>query len=228
MFGITDLMAYVLTVSVLIALPGPNSMFCFGTALTHGFAKARFAIMGTFLGNGTLIVASALGAGALLSRYPFLFGAIKMAGAVYLTYLGARLLINLLKCQKPKSQHTGHTNPTPNPTTDAAKAIQTHTSVRPITLFKKSLLIALLNPKGLVFFPAVMIQFVATDTTSPMIILLVLGMIFQCCSLMFLLILTKCSGLIGQKLNQFAWLNRLGQAGAGLIFLGFAARLAMA
>lgn len=32
-----------------------------------------------------------------------------------------------------------------------------------------TVLIALLNPKGLVFFPAVMIQFVATDTTSPMI-----------------------------------------------------------
>ena len=91
-----------------------------------------------------------------------------------------------------------------------------------------TVLIALLNPKGLVFFPAVMIQFVATETTSPMISLLVLGMIFQCCSLMFLLSLTKCSGLIGQKLNQFAWLNRIGQAGAGLIFLGFAARLAMA
>lgn len=227
MFGITDLMAYVLTVLVLIALPGPNSMFCFGTALAHGFAKARFAITGTFLGNGALIVASALSAGALLSRYPFLFGAIKMAEAVYLTYLGGRLLMNLLKCQKPKSQHT-NTNPTPNPATDTAKSPQAHASAHPITLFKKALLIALLNPKGLVFFPAVMIQFVATDTTSPMISLLVLGMIFQCCSLMFLLILTKCSGLIGQKLNQFAWLNRLGQAGAGLIFLGFAARLAMA
>lgn len=99
-FGITDLTAYVLTVLVLIALPGPNSMFCFGTALAHGFAKAKFAIMGTFLGNGTLIVASALGAGALLTRYPFLFGAIKMAGAAYLTYLGGRLLLNMIKLGK--------------------------------------------------------------------------------------------------------------------------------
>lgn len=129
MFGITDLTAYVLTVLVLIALPGPNSMFCFGTALAHGFAKAKFAIMGTFLGNGTLIVASA---------------------------------------------------------------------------------------------------FVAIDTVNPMMSLLMLGLIFQSCSLMFLLILTKCSGLIGQKLGQFVWLNQVGQAGAGLIFLGFAVKLAMA
>ncbi|WP_294033151.1 hypothetical protein [uncultured Moraxella sp.] len=128
MFGITDLTAYVLTVLVLIALPGPNSMFCFGTALAHGFTKAKFAIMGTFLGNGTLIVASA---------------------------------------------------------------------------------------------------FVASDTANPMMSLLVLVLIFQSCSLMFLLILTKCSGLIGQKLGQFVWLNRVRQTGAGLIFLGFAVKLAM-
>lgn len=96
------------------------------------------------------------------------------------------------------------------------------------TLFKKALLIALLNPKGLVFFPAMMIQFVAIDTVNPMMSLLMLGLIFQSCSLVFLLILTKCSGLIGQKLGQFVWLNRVGRTGAGLIFLGFAVKLAMA
>ena len=220
MFGITDLTAYVLTVLVLIALPGPNSMFCFGTALAHGFTKAKFAIMGTFLGNGTLIVASALGAGALLTRYPFLFGVIKMAGAVYLTYLGGRLLLNMSKLGKAdKPSPTKQVAMTPN---------STKSSTQSSTLFKKALLIALLNPKGLVFFPAVMIQFVATDTANPMMSLLVLGLIFQSCSLMFLLILTKCSGLIGQKLGQFVWLNRVGRTGAGLIFLGFAVKLAMA
>ena len=66
MFGITDIVTYTIAAAVLVALPGPNSMLCMHIAAQHGVKVARRAMAGTFLGNGTLIVASALGAGSVL------------------------------------------------------------------------------------------------------------------------------------------------------------------
>nr|WP_311463560.1 LysE family transporter [uncultured Ottowia sp.] len=92
MFGITDIVTYTIAAAMLVALPGPNSMLCMHIAAQHGVKVARRAMAGTFLGNGTLIVASALGAGSVLKTWPFLYDALRIVGASYLAWLGARML----------------------------------------------------------------------------------------------------------------------------------------
>lgn len=213
MFGIHDIWAYTLTALVLILLPGPNSMFCLSIASTLGAKKARFAMMGTFLGNGMLIVASALGAGTLLQLYPALFGVLKLIGAVYLAYLGIHLIYHAMH---QKTVHTASAEPT--------SSVQTSS----VQIFKKALFIALLNPKGLLFFPSMMVQFVATDYAYPLLSFAILGAIFQMISLIFLTMVAHFAQLILTHVRQFSVLAKLGKTTVGSLFIYFALRLVWA
>lgn len=207
MFGITDVWAYALTALVLILLPGPNSMFCLSIVSTLGAKKARFAILGTFLGNGTLIVASAAGAGTLLQLYPALFGVLKAVGAMYLAYLGVRLFYDAMRA---KTSQAMSDKPTAN-----------------VQIFKKALWVALLNPKGLLFFPSMMVQFVVVDYAYPVLSFAILGAIFQSISLLFLLTLAQFAALVITYTRKFALLAKVGKTAVGAMFMYFAVRLVM-
>ena len=92
MFGITDLAAYIIGTIAIILLPGPNSMYCLTVAGQHGAKAAYRAVAGILLGDSLLILATVLGAGTLLKLYPALFHGIKLAGGLYLAYIGCNLL----------------------------------------------------------------------------------------------------------------------------------------
>lgn len=211
MFGITDIVTYTLTVMVLILLPGPNSMFCMTVAGQYGAKTARRAIAGTFLGNGTLIAASALGAGALLKAYPFLFDGLKLVGGTYLAWLGIKLLYGA----RQNWQHHA-----PAPATPAVSAPAGQPKV-----FKKALTVALLNPKGLLFFPSMMVQFVDIAYPHPLISFLVLGLIFQTCSLIFLNLTAPVANRLTQMVVRHRKAGAAGKGSIGAVFIVFAAKL---
>ncbi|UOO80989.1 leucine efflux protein LeuE [Uruburuella testudinis] len=211
MFGITDIVAYTLAVTVLILLPGPNSMFCLAVAGQYGAKTARRAIAGTFLGNGTLIAASALGAGALLKAYPFLFDGLKLVGGTYLAWLGIKLLY---------SARQRWCNGTPQ----AVPAGALPAGGKP-KVFKKALMVALLNPKGLLFFPSMMVQFVDISYPHPLTSFLVLGLIFQTISLIFLNLTAPAARRLTQMVARHRRAGAAGKGGVGALFIAFAAKL---
>ena len=97
MFGITDLATYTIGVIAVILLPGPNSMYCLTIAGQYGIKPACRAVAGVLLGDSLLILATVLGAGALLKLYPALFHGIQLAGGLYLAYIGCNLLRGAVK-----------------------------------------------------------------------------------------------------------------------------------
>ncbi|QEY24024.1 leucine efflux protein LeuE [Neisseria animalis] len=206
MFGITDIVTYTLAVVVLILLPGPNSMFCMAVAGQYGVKTARRAIAGTFLGNGTLITASALGAGSLLKAYPFLFDGIKLAGGCYLAYIGLKLILGAWQ-----NWHNGK----------PVEEIRIHSP----HVFKKALTIALLNPKGLLFFPSMMVQFVDISYPHPLVSFLILGLIFQTVSLIYLNAMAPMADRISRWAAHYRKTGAAGKGGVGALFLAFAAKL---
>ncbi|MDO5639084.1 MAG: leucine efflux protein LeuE [Neisseria sp.] len=212
MFGITDIAAYTLAVVILILLPGPNSMFCLTVAGQYGAKTARRAIAGTFLGNGTLIAASALGAGALLKAYPFLFDALKLIGGTYLAWLGLKLLYGAWQGWRKAA-------PLPMPIP------QQRPSEKPPAVFKKALLVALLNPKGLLFFPSMMVQFVDIAYPQPLVSFLVLGLIFQTVSLIFLNLTAPVANRLTQMVARYRKAGAAGKGGVGAVFIAFAVKL---
>ena len=210
MFGITDIFTYTLAVIILILLPGPNSMFCMTVAGQYGAKTARRAIAGTFIGNGTLIAASALGAGALLKSYPFLFDGLKLLGGTYLAWLGLKLLHGARNSWRA-----------PAPLSAALTAISAAPQPK---VFKKALTVALLNPKGLLFFPSMMVQFVDIHYPHPLVSFLVLGLIFQTCSLIFLNLTAPMASRLTQMVVRHRKAGAAGKGRVGALCIGFAAK----
>lgn len=76
--------------ALLVISPGATLAVVTGTALAHGRTAALFTVAGVGIGNSALAIGSAFGMSLLLSRWPWALGAVKVGGAAYLSYLGAR------------------------------------------------------------------------------------------------------------------------------------------
>ncbi|MDX3774276.1 leucine efflux protein LeuE [Chromatiaceae bacterium AAb-1] len=207
MLGITDLTTYIIGAIAIILLPGPNSMFCLTVGAQFGVKKGYQAITGVFLGDSILMLLTALGAGSVMSRYPAIFYAVKYVGAVYLIYLGSRMLLD-----------AGRRFYTPLVT---ASKVRLHSP----KVFVRSLSLSLLNPKAILFFLSFFVQFVDPGYPYPAISFLVLAIILQIISVLYLLVLVFSGTYF---VSWFRQRRRLSAAGMGLIgtlFIGFAVNL---
>lgn len=73
--------------------PGPNNIFALSTAARSGIQPSMIASLGRQAAFSLLIVALALGLGALIVASPELFLALKIAGAAFLVWLGVKMLL---------------------------------------------------------------------------------------------------------------------------------------
>jgi leucine efflux protein len=226
MLGVTDLWTYVLGTIAIILLPGPNSLYVLSTAARHGVRAGYRAAAGVFLGDWVLMIASALGVASLLKAYPPVFLVVKWAGAAYLGYVGITMAITAIRRAR---------RPLPPPAVEVESAVATgRLASSPDVVegvgrpFRRALVISLLNPKAILFLISFFVQFLDPTYAYPVLSFLVLAVILQICSALYL------TGLIfgGTYLAaQFRRRRRLASgltAGVGAIFLGFGIRLATA
>ena len=90
MFGITDIVTYILGTIFIVILPGPNSLYVMSIASRFGIKTGYIGALGVFTGDLILILCTVLGAATLLHAFPWLFIILKVVGASYLSYLGIR------------------------------------------------------------------------------------------------------------------------------------------
>jgi threonine/homoserine/homoserine lactone efflux protein len=83
-----ELLGYTLASFVLIVVPGPGVLFVVGRALAHGRRTAIATAAGHACGNYVVAACVAVGLGTLLERSAQVFVAVKLAGALYLVWLG--------------------------------------------------------------------------------------------------------------------------------------------
>ena len=127
MFGIINPLSYIIGTIILIIMPGPNSMFCLSVAAQHGARKAYRAVCGVLLGDLVLILLTVLGAGTALKLYPALFHAMKLAGGLYLAYIGFGLLRGAVrKWFAPPPVLAAGLPPTPPAVHIFKRALQSH------------------------------------------------------------------------------------------------------
>ncbi|MCE8529382.1 LysE family translocator [Ruegeria sp. 1NDH52C] len=193
------LVGFVLTALAAIATPGPTVLLALGNGARGGMRGAVPGIMGAALSDILLITAAALGLGAVLSASALLFGLVKWAGVAYLAYLGFRLI-------------RGATHP---------GTIESAPQVRATTVFRRSFLVAVTNPKGYLFFAALLPQFI--DPTQPAARqYLVLAALFVATDLLVMSLYAAvgaCSRhqggrVAGQSLGRFCGLAMIGVAGS--------------
>ncbi|MEU8333861.1 leucine efflux protein LeuE, partial [Micromonospora sp. NPDC048839] len=172
--GITDIWTYVLGTVAIILLPGPNSLFVLSTAAKRGVAVGYRAAGGVFVGDGVLMFLSAAGVASLLKAYPPLFLVIKYAGAAYLGYVGVTMLLGAVRRWRDRN------DPSTPRLIDAAEPAAMRSP------FRKALVISLLNPKAILFFISFFIQFVDPGYAWPALSFLLLGLIAQVTSALYL------------------------------------------
>lgn len=131
---------YVATEAALSLSPGPAVMLVIAYGLTQGARRSVWASLGILSANGLYFALSATGVGALLAASEIFFRAVKWAGAAYLVYLGLAALLGR-----------------PSPITVSRAAAR---GGSPLTIYLSGLTLQLANPKTLVFFAAILPQFV--------------------------------------------------------------------
>ncbi|MBO4163806.1 leucine efflux protein LeuE [Micromonospora antibiotica] len=214
--GITDIWTYVLGTVAIVLLPGPNSLFVLSTAAKRGVAVGYRAAGGVFLGDAVLMFLSAAGVASLLKAYPPLFLVIKYAGAAYLGYVGLTML--RAAWQRWRARH----DPAAPRLIDAAEPAALRSP------FRKALVISLLNPKAILFFISFFIQFVDPGYAWPALSFLLLGLIAQVTSVLYLTALIFAGTFLAAQFRQRRRLAAGATTGVAMLFLGFGIKLATA
>ncbi|RMD01189.1 LysE family translocator [Aquitalea palustris] len=144
---------YLLAIAVVIAVPGPLSLFMVGNALQFGVWKSWPGFVGGVLASVSLLLLSALGIGSLLLASPRSFLLLQVIGACYLFYLGIRTWQGRGVAASAADSRQGRAQ-----------------------LFSKAFLLGISNPKDIAFFLALLPQFMTPSRPLlPQLLWMVLG-----------------------------------------------------
>jgi threonine/homoserine/homoserine lactone efflux protein len=158
MLPTAHLPAFVLIATVLILVPGPSVLFVVTRSLTLGRRAGIATAVGNAAGVYVQVVLVAAGVGAIVQQSIAVFTAIKLAGALYLVVLGVQAF-------RGRSALAG-----------ALRApVQPRLRRR---MLADAFVVGVANPKVIVFFLAVLPQFVDRSAGSVALQLLSLGAVF--------------------------------------------------
>lgn len=96
-FGVVNFWTYLLGATLIVLVPGPETMFVIKTSITSGIKRGFAAIFSILLSDVILVLLAWCGLAAVISSTPALFNAIKYAGAAYLFYLGVQTIRAIFK-----------------------------------------------------------------------------------------------------------------------------------
>src|SRR5690242_5742591 len=133
--------------AVLTITPGADTALVTRNTIARGRLAAFFTTLGICLGCMTHATLSALGLAAVLNRSEALFNAVKLAGAVYLIYIGASSIWSAIRGREPKPE-----------TIRKPESFATRQRFRS---FAEGLFTNLLNPKVMLFYFTFLPQFIA-------------------------------------------------------------------
>ena len=173
---------YLIATILIILAPGPSVLFTIARAIAWGRVAAIATVIGNAAGMFLVSVLVALGIGPILQRSEILYNGIQWAGGAYLIYLGYAA-IAASKVDAADMQKTVGGKPS------------FFTSVR------NGFWVGVLNPKSVVFFAAILPQFIDQEKNNVTAQLLLLGAIFA----LIALISDGSYGLLAGTIRQ--WLS---------------------
>lgn len=199
--------------SVLLALaPGPDIIFVITQGLVHG----RRAAMATTLGLCTGIVghttAAALGVSAIFMTSALAFETLKYFGAAYLLYLAYKTLTTSRKSSNVDNPES--TFPKREKLSDGA-------------LYRRGILMNLLNPKVALFFLAFLPQFTKPAAGHLTIQMLILGVLFMMTTVVVFGAAGVFAGTLGRRLLERPSVARMMDTFASIVYIGLALKLAL-
>jgi len=197
---------FVLMAFVVSATPGPNMLLVMSCSARFGLRAAIATMAGCMTALLAMMSTSAAGLGALLHAFPTLFDALRLAGAAYLAYLGVK----------------SWRSPVRDPAPDSAR--QREPAAKSIALFRQGMLVAVSNPKAILFAAAFFPQFINPELPKlPQFAILITT--FAVIEISWYLVYA----VSGKRLSSYLQRARVLQAFnrmTGGVFIGFAAVMA--
>lgn len=151
------LLSFALTSLVIIVIPGPGVLFVVGRALAHGRRVALVSVCGHAAGNYVVAACVALGLGVLVERSAQVFTAVKLAGALYLIWLGIQAI-------RKRKDLSGALDQATAPRGDRRAAQQ-------------GFIVGVTNPKAFILFGALLPQFVSRSAGHVPLQMLLLALV---------------------------------------------------
>jgi len=138
------LVEYIIAAMIIILAPGPSVLFVIARAIAWGRKVAVVTVAGNVTGAFVLSSLVAFGLGPILQRSDLAFAAVQWGGGLYLVYLGVDAI------RKREVHAADMTNQGP-------------IEPRIFQSVRDGFMVGVLNPKGLVFYAAVLPQFIDRD-----------------------------------------------------------------
>lgn len=186
---------YVTTVLVFMCTPGPSHLLMLSVSMSNGFRRSLATAAGDLSANAIQITLAGLGLAAVLTASGTAFRVVKWLGVAYLAWMGIRQIMRSLSAGKK-----------PGGAEPASLS----------SLWLRGFVTSAANPKAIVFFAALLPQFLeASAPLAPQ--LLVLGATYITIDGLFLCGYGKGASWLAERLTARAraWTDRV--AGAGLI-----------
>jgi len=187
------ILVYTVVAFLYIISPGPAVVLAILNGIRTGMKKVIFASLGNITGLFVLSSVSMLGLGTLLQTSTVLFTIVKFIGASYLIYLGIKYLKNKNSLDF-------------NQTLDSNMSKKTN-----FNFFMESFLVAVTNPKPILFFTAIFPQFLNTsfNLTIQFVIMTSIFLTISFFSLITYAYIAKKSKRFLSSNTKIIWFNRI-------------------
>ncbi len=162
MINMQLVMTFAMTTALIVVIPGPSVMFIVSRALSVGRPAALAAAAGNTIGTTFQGLLAAFGLGSLIAQSPLLYTLVKMGGAVYLVMIGVKTLLDREMAQIAED-------------TDSLAGRR--------RIARQGFVVGITNPKIIVFFAAVLPQFVDSGRGYVIVQMLVLLAVYFVLSL---------------------------------------------
>lgn len=201
-----SLWLFILTLAVVLLLPGPDMILLLQTGARHGRAAALATALGLAIARACHVALAALGLAALFKTAPWTFDVVRIAGAAYLMWIGIQCFRSSLV-----------------PSLQAQEQVPAHGQWR--GAIRRGLLTNLLNPKALLFCSVLLPQFIVSGGAPVLTQFAVLGLVLVSVGLLFDSVVAMTGAALGRWLQHSPTAQRAQQWLFGSLLIGFAVRL---
>lgn len=200
--GVADYGAFVVAIIVFLLIPGPGNLALITSTSKGGIPGGLGATLGVIAGDQVLLWAAVAGVSAIMAAYPTAFYLVQWAGAVYLAWLGFRMLV-----AKPGD----------------APILQ----IKPRYYFQQALVITLLNPKAIVFYMAFFPLFVDPVQHQGLKTFAVMAATIAVLTFLYGLTSTLLTHFLAERLRANPKITQALNKLAGVFLIGFGVKLAI-
>ena len=208
MLPTAHLWAFLVTVYVVILIPGPSVLFVVSRGIALGRRAALMTVLGNTSGLALQLALVAVGLGAILARSDTAFTVLKLLGALYLAYLG----VSKIRDRKALAGALGVGHVAPR---------------RTQRILREGFTVGATNPKGLIIFTAILPQFIDRSLGHTTLQLLTLGLICVVIAVLsdgaWALFSGAAREWLGRSPRRLEWLS----AGGGVMLVGLGVGLAV-